>query len=103
LLKVEKKKVLSIIASLGLSASLLTACSDGSLVTEDNYKNYKCDNKAIKNGKIKCKDDSGSVIFVPRNYVNNGQIKSNFVKSNANVKSVSGSKGLGSSRAPSGS
>lgn len=104
-MKVDKQKVLGIIASAGLSASVLSACSNSSsLVTKDNYKDYQCDKPQTGKEKVQCKDDNGGgsgsgsrVIYVPSKYVGEtGQIKSDFVKSSANV--TSGSKGLGSSR-----
>jgi hypothetical protein len=113
-MKAEKKKIVGIVASLGLSTSILTACSSDQLVTSDNYKNYDCENTtstnkatnktSSKKDEVKCEDIThhGGTIFVPGRYVSgDGRIKSSFIHSSANV--VSGSKGLGSSREPSGS
>ena len=118
-MKAEKKKILGIVASLGLSTSILTACTSDQLVTSDNYKNYDCENStstnktinkttnkatSSKKDEVKCEDTThhGGAIFVPGRYVSrDGRIKSSFIHSSANV--VSGSKGLGSSREPSGS
>ncbi|WP_025731546.1 hypothetical protein [Heyndrickxia ginsengihumi] len=113
-MKISKKKVLGIVASIGLSAGALGACSSSKsneyAITKSEYKDYKCDKKETKSGKIKCEDSNGSTshssfIYVPSRYVSdNGSIKSSFVKSGANIKSavstpksVSGSKGIGSS------
>ncbi|MED1203415.1 hypothetical protein [Heyndrickxia acidicola] len=115
-MKANKKKVAGIVASLGLGTSLLAACSNDQLVTSDNYKNYDCEkatssqkakttNKSSnKKDEDKCEDTThhGSSIYIPGRYVSrDGRIKSSFVTSSENV--LSGSKGLGSSREPSGS
>lgn len=105
-MKVQKQKVIGILASLGLAAGVLSGCSGVAQqqYTEDDF-DCKFDKK--KN-KMKCEadDGSGTYIYVPANQTQNGKIKpGTFSSSSFKISSgkvVSGSKGLGSSRAATG-
>ena len=111
-MKISKKKAASILASLGLSVSVLAGCSTQNTTPAPQAKNntnlsdYRCDRSTEKGGEVQCRNSGGHMMFVPLGYVNsNGGIASGYTPS-TNAKSgnttTSAQKGNSSSSAQKG-